>query len=58
MKLGKRESDVIRIEIFGDEGFIDVQKKSVRIDLKEDAAEELCSKLIEELRKEGRYLYK
>ena len=58
MKVGKRESDVIRIEIFGGEGFIDVQKKSVRIDLKEDAAEELCSKLIEELRKEGRYLYK
>jgi len=55
MEVKKTNTGKIRIELSCEEGFIDVKKDGVWIDLEIDKADSLCIRLVAELEKEGRY---
>ena len=55
MEVKKTNIGKIRIKLSCKEGFIDVKKDGVWIDLEIDKADSLCIRLIAELEKEGRY---
>jgi len=55
MEVKKTNIGKIRIKLSCKEGFIDVKKDGVWIDLEVDEADFLCTLLVEELGKEGRY---
>ena len=55
MEVKKTNIGKIRIKLSYKEGFIDVKKDSVWIDLEIDKADSLCIRLVAELEKEGRY---
>ena len=55
MEVKKTNTGKIRIELSCEEGFMDVKKDGVWIDLEVDEADFLCTLLVEELGKEGRY---
>ena len=55
MEVKKTNIGKIRIKLSCKEGFIDVKKNSIWIDLEIDKADSLCIRLVAELEKEGRY---
>ena len=55
MEVKKTNIGKIRIKLSCKEGFIDVKKDGVWIDLEIDKADSLCIRLVAELEKEGRY---
>ena len=57
MEVKKTNIGKIRIKLSCKEGFIDVKKDGVWIDLEIDKADSLCIRLVAELEKEGRYHY-